>query len=505
MKNNKVILFNPKSGKWKHRVPNSILQVGASIYGKYDLAFVDGNLEGEDPWEKIKSYLKTGEYKYFGATVMPGPQLRQAIPLSKRIREEFPEVKIIWGGYFATNQHPVVLNSGFIDFVVSGPGDTAFPKLLDALEAKEDVGSIKNLIYLKEGQIHKTAKEALMSQDDLPQLPYEFFNQFYPIENYLQKTFLGEKTMAYHSSLGCPFTCSFCAVVPIYNARWKGKSAESVYRDIKWLKDTYGVDSIEFHDNNFFTSKKRVVEFSKLVLHDKIKWWGEGRIDTIHQYSDEDLQLMKDAGCEMVFFGAETGSDEVLKQMDKGGTQTAAQIREFAARLNKFGIVPEYSFVLGMPGESEEKVMAQIESDIEFIKEIKVLNPDTEIIIYLYSPVPSEGSELFEQITKAGFEFPAHLEDWLNPSWENFDLRKNPLTPWLTPAMIDKIRNFEVVLNGYHPTKTDFRIQGAKKTLMRGFSKWRYQTGFYHYPYEIKAMHKFWKYRQPEIEGFYGE
>ena len=139
-----------------------------------------------------------------------------------------------------------------------------------------------------------------------------------------------------------------------------------------------------------------------MVVKDNIKWWGEGRIDTIDKYTDEDLQLMKEAGCEMIFFGAETGSDEVLKQMDKGGTQSAAQIREFAVRMKKFGIVPEYSFVLGMPGESEEKVMAQIDADIAFIKEIKELNPDTEIIIYLYSPVPTEGSDLYEQITKAG-------------------------------------------------------------------------------------------------------
>jgi len=158
-----------------------------------------------------------------------------------------------------------------------------------------------------------------------------------------------------------------------------------------------------------------------------------------------------------------------------------------------------------MPGESEHEVMAQIDSDIEFIKEIKKLNPQTEIIIYLYSPVPTEGSELYEQITKAGFEFPTHLEDWLNPVWENFDLRKNPLTPWLTPKMIDKIQNFETVLNGYHPTASDFRIQGIKKSLLVNLSSWRYKTGFYKFPYEIKAMHKIWKYRQPEIEGFYGE
>lgn len=504
MKKSKVILFNPRSAKWKHRIPNSILQVGASVHADYEVIFVDGNLE-KDPWQTIQSYLLEEDIKYFGASVMPGPQLKQAIPLSKKVKEQFPNVTIIWGGYFATNQHPVVLQSGYIDYVVSGPGDNSFPQLLDALEKKEPVEDIKNLIYLKEGKVHKTRKEELQDQDGLPQLPYDYYGKFYGIDGYLQKTFMGKKTMAYHSSLGCPFTCSFCAVVPIFNARWKGKSAVNIYKDIRWLIDNYGLDAIEFHDNNFFTSRKRVVEFSKLVLNDNIKWWGEGRIDTIDKYSDEDLALMKKAGCEMIFFGAETGSDEVLKQMDKGGTQTSAQIKSFAVRMGEVGIIPEYSFVLGMPGESDEKVMAQIDSDIEFIKTIKTLNPNTEIIIYLYSPVPSEGSELYDQITKAGFAFPENLEDWLDPSWENFDLRKNPLTPWLTPKMIDKIRNFETVLNGYHPTNSDYRIKGLKKRMLQTAASWRYKTGFYHFPYEIKAMHKIWKYRQPEIEGFYGE
>lgn len=502
--NTKVLLFNPRSAKWKHRIPMSILQVGASVHHEREVVFVDGNAE-TDPYGKIRNIIHEKKIKYFGLTVMPGPQLKQAIPISKKIKEEFPEITIIWGGYFATNQHPVVLKSGYVDYVVSGPGDNAFPQLLNALDKDLPLDEIKNLIYLKDGSISKTRKEELQDQDSLPSLPYSYFDKFYPINGYLQKTFMGRKTMAYHSSLGCPFTCSFCAVVPIYNARWKGKSAATIYKDVKWLKSNYGIDALEFHDNNFFTSRKRVVEFSKLVLDDNIKWWGEGRIDTIDKYSDEDLHLMKKAGCEMIFFGAETGSDEVLKQMDKGGTQTSAQIKSFAVRMGKVGIIPEYSFVLGMPGESEEKVMAQIDSDIAFIKEIKTLNPKTEIIIYLYSPVPTEGSELYDQITKAGFEFPERLEDWLNPSWENFDLRKNPLTPWLTPKMIDKIRNFEVVLNGYHPTQSDYRIKGLKKSVMRTAASWRYKTGFYSFPYEIKAMHKIWKYRQPELEGFYGE
>jgi len=214
---------------------------------------------------------------------------------------------------------------------------------------------------------------------------------------------------------------------------------------------------------------------------------------------------MKEAGCKMIFLGAETGNDDILKQMNKGGTQTGAGIKDFARRLHPIGIIPEFSFVLGMPADTPEQVMNQINWDINFIKEIKEINPDAEIIIYLYSPVATEGSELYEQIQNAGFKFPQDLEDWLDPAWANFDLRKNPLTPWLNPTMVDKIKNFETVLNGYYPTASDFRIKGLKKQILRGISKFRYKSGFYKYPYEIKAMHKFWKYRQPEIEGFHSE
>ena len=71
--------------------------------------------------------------------------------------------------------------------------------------------------------------------------------------------------------------------------------------------------------------------------------------------------------------------------------------------------------------------------------------------------------------------------------------------------MIDTIKNFETVLNGCYPTVSDFRIRGYKKQLLKLVSQLRYKTGFYKYPYEIKALHKIWKYRQPEIEGFYSE
>ncbi len=497
----KVLLFNPRSARSKPRIPNSILSIASSIEGLYDYCIVDGNME-PDPWVKIADYLSSGSFSYFGLTSMPGPQLKQAIPISKKVRELFPQVKIIWGGYFPSNQSAVVLKSDYVDFVVNGPGEKAFPALLNALENDHPFELIHNLIYRSGDNIIKTPKDELYDPDELPALPYERLNKFYPLRRYLGKTYLGSKTIAYHSSYGCPFKCSFCAVVPIYNARWKGKSAPLIYQDIKFLKEQYGGNAIEFHDNNFFVSEKRTVEFSQLIKPENMIWWGEGRIDTIDKYSDDSLSLMRESGCRMIFFGAETGNDEILKMMDKGGTQSAEGMRKFAARMAKFDIIPEYSFVLGTPGGTPEKVMKQIDQDIAFIKEIKAINPDTEIVIYVYSPVPTEGSDMYKQVLQSGFHFPEKLEDWISPQWESFDLRKNPLTPWLTPEMINKIKDFETVLNGYYPTVSDIRLSQVKRRILKAVSAIRYRTGIYWKPYELKALQLLWKYRQPEIEGF---
>jgi radical SAM superfamily enzyme YgiQ (UPF0313 family) len=170
--------------------------------------------------------------------------------------------------------------------------------------------------------------------------------------------------------------------------------------------------------------------------------------------------------------------------------------------MRNFDIIPEYSFVLGTPGDSPQQVMRQIDEDIAFIRRVKDMNPEAEIIIYVYSPVPTEGSELFEAVKASGFRFPETLDDWISPQWERFDLRKNPLTPWLTPEMVDKIKNFETVLNGYYPTVSDTRLSRGQRSFIRFVSTLRYKSGFYKFPYEIKALQKIWKYRQPEIQGF---
>ena len=497
----KVLLFNPRAGNTVRIIPNAILSIAASIEGSVEYAIVDGNRE-KDPLKKITDYLITGQYGYFASTVMPGPQLRQAIPFTKFIRQKFPEVKIIWGGYFASNHHNTVINSGYVDVVVSGPGDKAFPELLQALETNHSLDNIENLVYLSGGKVVKTRKASIYEQDALPSLPYDTLDTFYSMDGYLPKTFLGTKTIAYHSSIGCPFTCSFCGVVPIFEARWKGKSAKLIFRDLKFLKEKYDGNAFQFHDNNFFVSEKRSVEFARLIREEKMKWWAEGRVDTVDKFSDESLQVIADSGCTMVFFGAESGNNNLLKQMDKGGTQTGEKLKSFAARIKKFGIVPEYSFVLGLPAPTEEQVWQQIYEEVKFIKEIKAINPLTEIVIYIFTPVPTEGSELYDGSVSRGFQFPQTLDEWSKPQWLDFDLHRNYLTPWLKPEMIRYIHDFETVIHAHYPTVSDYKLTALQRATVKVASLLRYKTNIFSYPYELKALLKYWlRYRQPEIEG----
>jgi radical SAM superfamily enzyme YgiQ (UPF0313 family) len=121
-------------------------------------------------------------------------------------------VVTVWGGYFASNQYKVALQSGTVDYVINGPGDNTFPQLIEAIESGEKglLALIKNLIYKNESEeIVKTAVEALLDQDTLPKFPYEHLDSFYPVSNYLARTFMGNKTLSYHSVWAARFRVRF--------------------------------------------------------------------------------------------------------------------------------------------------------------------------------------------------------------------------------------------------------------------------------------------------------
>ena len=488
-----IVLVNPRATEWRARIPLSILSIGATLEGRYAYRIFDGNLDRRVT-ENLLLFLAQHPIRVLAITVMPGPQLPHAIRLSKLVREKFPSVAIVWGGYFPSLHPDIVLRSGYVDYVIRDQGDRAFIQLLDVLERGGDLQTIRGLSFY-DGAIRHNRKEDLLDPNELPPLPYKRID----VNRYIGRTVLGTRTVNYHSSVGCPFLCGFCAVAVSYKARWIGLEAKRIAEDLAWFKKEHQINAVEFHDNNFFTSERRVHEFADLLAGQDMHWWGEARPDTLLQYEDSTWRLMKKAGCAMIFLGAESSSDQILKLMNKGGTQTADTVLALTEKMREFDIIPEYSFVLGSPSRHVE---ADLASDIRYIRRIKKINPRAEIVIYTYSPVQFQDSELLNSAQEYGFQFPKSLDEWLLPAWQGHDLRKNPGNPWLTGKLKRKIKNFERVLNAFSPTKSDLKQTGLRRLILQALGSWRYFLRVYSLPYEIAIVQRLLRYRQPEVEGF---
>jgi anaerobic magnesium-protoporphyrin IX monomethyl ester cyclase len=496
-----VILYNPQSSANRKPVlPMSLLALGALLEGRYDYRIVDGNLEIEPLVVLDRLIGESGPQPVLGVTVMPGPQLQQAVPLCRQLKDRHPHLTVVWGGYFPTQHWDACLRSDFVDFVVRGHGEHVFMQLLAELQNRAplapagDRHALPGLAYRDPSG--KPTSNPLAPIPKPAQLPAWNFDRV-PVERYVRRTFLGSRTLGYHTSYGCPFFCNFCAVVNMVNGRWLPQTAAQVADMAHTYHRRWSVNAIEFYDNNFFTRQARVAEFAGRIMDLKLRWWGEGRIDTLLNYSDATWRLMRDAGLHMIFLGAESGSDETLQRMDKGGTMSTGKTLTMARIMKQWNIIPEFSFVMGNPPDPERDTA----QTMEFIRRIKQVNPQAEIVMYLYTPVPLAG-DLYSEAQAEGFAFPETLEEWVSPAWLAFAQRRSATMPWLRQPLPERLRDFERVLNAYYPTSTDAGLTAVWRTVLRFVSAWRYHTRCYRFPFELRALHRLVAYQRPETSGF---
>ncbi|WP_423225385.1 B12-binding domain-containing radical SAM protein [Candidatus Amarolinea aalborgensis] len=493
-----ILLYNPQVAKpGYHRLPHSLLQLGTLLEGRYPYEIIDGNLDQErDRAGEIIDRVRRDGVRYLGVTIMPGPQLQRAAPDIRRIKAACPNLTIIVGGYFPTNHPNTCANDPAIDYVVLSAGEDTLPALLDTLEQGGDPATVAGLAFARDGQVIHTLPRQPHHPNDLPWYPYHKV----PVDRYVNRTHLGTRTLSHHSSFGCPFFCNFCAVVNLAEGKWLPESAERLGELTQYFVDNWHINALEFHDNNFFTSEKRVAAYAEDLLRRDLllAWWGEGRIDTMLKYSDRTWKLMRDSGLKMVFMGAESADDETLRKMNKGGTLTADKTLALAARARQYDIVPEFSFILGNPPDPHK----DIERGIEFIRKVKEINPAVEIIMYRYDPVPLAG-EMWLAAEASGFAFPQTLDEWADPKWVRVQLRRSADTPWFKRSERELMRNFETVLNAYYPTTTDRRLHSPLwRPILKALSGWRYNLRVYRWPFELEAVQRRIRYQRPETSGF---
>lgn len=491
-----IIFFNPISTTpGKQPLPLSVLSLAAVLDPGEDWHLVDGNVEG-DPAARIlelASRQHAGAPVVLAVTVMPGPQVAQAVRVSRHVRAARPSTVVVWGGYFPTQHADVVLAAPYVDFVVRSQGEAAFVALLQVLRTGGAMSEVPNLSWTSGGRIVHNAEGPLTPLEDLPDLPYDRV----PMGRYLHSNYLGRRTVAYNSSFGCPFACAFCAVVAMSHRRWVALSPARMETALTRLVETHRVDAVQMHDMDFFISESRAVEFAERVAPLGLSWWALGRVDLLSSFADASWRALARSGLKMVFSGAESGSDSQLSVMHKGGRASTDRTLTLVRRLRDFGVVPELSFVLGTPPDP----LADLDRTLSFIRKVKRINPSTEIVLYTYTPVPGDGG-LFREAEAANFAFPASLDAWASPEWEQTSMRRGDGLPWITRDVRSRARNFERVLNAYYPTVTNTRLGAGARAVLRGASAWRYLLQWYAAPYELRALHRLIRYQRPETTGF---
>jgi anaerobic magnesium-protoporphyrin IX monomethyl ester cyclase len=485
-----IILFNPRATKPRNRrLPLSVLALAAVLEGREEYEIVDGNIE-DDSTAIILRLIDQRRVELLGVTAMPGPQMVAAMETSREVRRLRPDVPIVWGGYFPSIYPDAALNAKYVDFAVRGQGENTLLELLDAHRGKCSLEDIRGLSYKDVFGLHRHNPERPMKGPDA--FPWSPFHRV-PVQKYLPPSFFGKRTAVHHASIGCPFRCSFCGVHAAYGTREKLETPSRTAAILQHLATEYGADSVQFYDMNFFMREDHARELADCLEPLNLRWWCEARVDVMCKYSDSTLDALRRAGCTMIFFGAESGSDWALKEMQKG--ITTEQTLQVASRMRHVGIIPEFSFVIGNPSDPERDT----EETLTFIRKIKRLNPGSEIIMYHYTPVPQRGA-MYGNID-GKIAFPTTPEEWATKRWMDFTLRIDPNSPWLKHKTKRLIENFELVVSSRWPTVQDIRAPKWSRNLLKTLSAWRYSSHVYRFPRELRWAHRFVDLRKPKEES----
>lgn len=239
-------------------------------------------------------------------------------PLVKKIKAAFPDVPVVIGGVLATTLPRQVITESGADIVVKGEGEVAFSRILNGYPLEE----IPGLVFKKaDGSIFESPlrSEQVKSIDVIPSPGYGFR----PMKWYVKWSPRGNQadiTLSLISSRGCPFTCEFCSI-PEKGQMWRPFTPERVLQEIKMAIEKWGVNHIEFEDDNFTLHEPRAVAVLEYIRdlrkqgHDFLCTFPNGIM--VDRMTEKLAILLKEAGTEIVYLPVESGDPRILLAMNK--------------------------------------------------------------------------------------------------------------------------------------------------------------------------------------------
>ncbi|MDD5729292.1 MAG: radical SAM protein, partial [Victivallales bacterium] len=255
--------------------------------------------------------------------------------------EKCTDIPIVAGGAHVSAVGAKMLTDSKVDFAVKQEGEFTLLELLkEYVKGSRDFSGINGLIWRdSKGMIIENPNRKFI--EDLDALPFPDYESF-GIERYVC---FKQKTLPLITSRGCPFGCNYCSVRLSMGQRFRARSAENVFSEIKHFYDK-GYRSFDFNDDCFTLDNGRAESICDLIIKNRLvlrfQLYNGIRVDTV---TLELLKKMKKAGCFFVSFGCEAGNNKVLKAIKKG--ITIEQVRQAVDWANQAGIRNSVNFIIG--------------------------------------------------------------------------------------------------------------------------------------------------------------
>lgn len=330
----------------------------------------DGALKLDDSfYEEAVNHLASLPTRVFGFSTMCA-SMHITLRLAEKLRAQVPDCVILLGGPQVTFVPDETLqNFDFIDFVLVGEAEISFPLFLDYIHGQTRREDVLGLVTRNEdGSIFKSRPAPIV--DDLDTLPYPQWDRFkYDLS----------KTTSIDVGRGCPFTCGFCSTSVFFKRRFRLKSYNRIIAEMRYMRDNHGATSVNLVHDLFTANKKWVRGFCEAILSEddfSISWAVSARIDTVDR---ELLRLMGRAGCVGLFYGVESGSPRVQRDMGKKlKVENVVPLADVATSANMNCTM---SFIAGFPIEREEDLVLTFDLVEELLR-----RPNISTQLHLMSP-----------------------------------------------------------------------------------------------------------------------
>ncbi|MFH0835427.1 MAG: radical SAM protein [Candidatus Micrarchaeota archaeon] len=349
----------PKKWDWGTlpEPPLGVAWVAAYLKEKHDVAIIDNYFE-KLPSAALMRKIRSFSPDAVGISAMTFTE-PEAQRLASAVKSWDRGVNVFFGGPHASLFPEKILHGSVADAAIIGEGELTTAAYINAVEKGRALEKIPGIAFKRGRRVTVNKPARYMTDLDSLKFPARDLLKIREYPEFKLSVSLKAPVTTMCTSRGCPFNCLYCSSPTIWGRTWRGQGGKRVVDEMEFLVEKYGVKSVKFHEDHFTFDKKRVLDICREITERglDVQWQCEARVNNIDR---ERLEAMKKAGCRIVWYGIESGTQRTLNFYRKG--ITLEQVREAVKLTNEAGMDAMGSFILGAPLETK----AEMEETVKF-------------------------------------------------------------------------------------------------------------------------------------------